>query len=82
MKKGRDSGVDEQIVGMIRDNFAQLHDKCDSIQASIQDHVKKDEIYWKDLDEMKGQMSLLKWLFGSLSLSGFGAWLFSNFGKH
>jgi hypothetical protein len=74
--------VDENIVGMIRDNFSQLHAKCDSIQESINVHVEKDEQYWKDLDEMKGQMSLVKWLFGSISLSGLGAWLFSNFGKH
>jgi hypothetical protein len=65
--------MDEDLVGMIRDNFKQLHDICQGIGEKIDTHIEKDEVYWKKLDQQEGQISLLK-VIGSAAAGGFAAW--------
>lgn len=74
--------MDEHVVGMIRDSLERLEGTCQGIREDMQAHITKDEAYWQKIDQQEGQLSLIKWLSGGLSISGLGAWLFSQFGKH
>ena len=74
--------MDDQVVDMLRDHLGRIEDTCMGIREDLKSHTEKDAEYWQKIDEQQGQISLIKWLGGSLSLSGLGAWLFTNFGKH
>jgi hypothetical protein len=74
--------VDEHVVDMIRDSLNEVKETCQGIRDDLKEHTGKDEKYWSKIDAMEGQISLIKWVSGGLSISGLGAWLFSNFGKH
>jgi hypothetical protein len=73
--------VDEQVVGMIRDSLERLENTCTGIREDMNAHADQDATYWKKIDQVEGQISLVKWFGGSVSISGLGAWLFSHFGK-
>jgi hypothetical protein len=73
--------VDDHTIGMIRDSLSRIEANCNGIREDMQAHAEMDSEYWKKIDAMEGQISLIKWLSGSLSISGLGAWLFSHFGK-
>jgi hypothetical protein len=80
--KEEDWAVDEHVVDMIRDSLNEVKETCQGIRDDLKEHTGKDEKYWSKIDAMEGQISLIKWVSGGLSISGLGAWLFSNFGKH
>jgi hypothetical protein len=73
--------VDEHVVNMIRDSLNEVKETCQGIREDLKEHTTKDEKYWAKIDLAEGQISLIKWIGGSLSISGLGAWLFSHFGK-
>lgn len=74
--------MDSQHFEMIRDSLSDLKETCHGIRQDMISHIEKDEVYWRKIDQTEGQLSLIKWIGGSLSLSGFLGWLFSHFGKH
>lgn len=73
--------MDEQVVDMIRDSLNELKHTCNGIREDLKEHTAKDERYWSKIEQAEGQIKLLKWLGGGLSVSGLMAWLFSQFGK-
>jgi hypothetical protein len=83
--------MDDQIVDLMRDQFKLIHDKIDMTQKTVNDnidemkgslviHVDEDRRYWKAIDEQRGQLNLMKWLFPSGGV--LIAWLWSKFGGH
>lgn len=74
--------MEDAVLELIRDQFVHLNTKLDLINTTIEKHIDKDEEYWRKIDQVEGQISLLKWLGGSISFSGLLAWLFGHFGKH
>jgi hypothetical protein len=73
--------VDTQILDMLRDRFDSLDSKMEDLNVTMANHVEKDERYWLKIEAAEGQINLIRWLGGSLSISGLAAWLFSHFGK-
>ncbi len=74
--------MDEEIIGLIRDRLDQLQETCEGVRDDIKEHARVDAEYWRKLDAQQGQLDLIKWVGGGLSLSGLMAWLFGTFGKH
>jgi fermentation-respiration switch protein FrsA (DUF1100 family) len=73
--------MDNQQFEMMRDRFDNLDHSMRTLNETMQDHVMKDEAYWKKLDQAEGQLSLIRWVMGGLSVSGLMAWVFNHFGK-
>jgi RNA binding exosome subunit len=61
--------VDNQIVEMLRDRFDSQDVVLQDIKESIRDHTEKDEAYWRQIDDQKAQLRLVKWL-GGTSIAG------------
>lgn len=74
--------MDEHHVAMLLSAIERGNETCDRIDRKLEEHIGKDEDYWKRIDQQEGQLSLIKWLCGSISVSGLLAWLFGSFGKH
>jgi hypothetical protein len=53
----------------------------EALNDTMANHVEKDEVYWRKIDHAEGQITMIKAVGSTLSLSGIGAWLFSHFGK-
>lgn len=71
--------MDEQIVDLLRDQFATMNHKIDSLHADVRDHVEKDERYWKKIDTQDGQISMLKWIFGGSGIfAAISAWFWNR----
>lgn len=82
--------MDEQVVDLIRDQFASMngkidsmgktvHDKIDGLSVTMREHVNKDDAYWKKIDAQQAQIGVIGYL---LSLSGLGAafaWAYHKF---
>ena len=74
--------MDDHTINMIRDSLIDLKATCQGIREDMAKHAEVDAQYWKKVDQAEGQISLIKWIGGSLSISGLLGWLFSHFGKH
>ena len=74
--------MDDHIVELLRDRFDRLDAELSSLNTTLKEHTTLDALYWKKIDETEAQVSLLKWLSGSLLLSSLLAWFYSTFGKH
>lgn len=74
--------MDDHHVQMLLNAIERGNETCDRIEARVDAHIEKDEVYWKKVDHAEGSLSLIKWFGGSISVSGLLAWLFSHFGKH
>ena len=57
--------IETQIVEMLRDRFDAQDAVLQEIKTSIHEHVEKDETYWKQIDDQKAQLRLVKWLGGT-----------------
>ena len=75
--------MDEQVIDLIRDQIKQgfetTNEKIDAIGISLNDHVVKDQEYWKKIDVQQGQIGVLKAIGGSSILTAIGAYLWSKF---
>lgn len=74
--------MEPQLFDMLQARF----DKLDEGQARMVDtfekHTEMDQKYWQKIDAQEAQISLLKWLTGTVGGSGLLAWLYQVFGKH
>jgi hypothetical protein len=73
--------MDQQMMELLRDRFDSLDSKMEALNDTMANHVEKDEVYWRKIDHAEGQITMIKAVGSTLSLSGIGAWLFSHFGK-
>jgi hypothetical protein len=73
--------MDDNILGLLRDRFSKVDRDNAEMLVCLKDHIKKDEEYWKKIDDQHAQIRLVKYLGGS----GLGAavlhWLYNTF-KH
>ena len=74
--------MDEQLLELMRDRFDRLDNEMTSLNTTLKEHTEMDQRYWQKIDQQEAQISLIKWLGGSISMSGLLGWLFSHFGKH
>lgn len=72
--------MDEQIIDLMRDQFKTLSEKIDDVHDAMKGHIDKDEKYWAQIDQMRGQVSVWRMLTVP-GISGFFAWLYNAF-KH
>lgn len=61
--------MDDQHIELIRDTikqgFESTNQKIDSMAEAFKEHTTKDEGYWRQIDEHRGQLRLVKWLAGT-----------------
>lgn len=74
--------MDEQVVELIRDTikqgFEHTNSKIDALTESFETHVGKDAGYWRQIDEQKAQMRLIKWLGGTGVASSVALWILNK----
>lgn len=73
--------MDQQVVNLIRDQFKALSDKVDTVHNVVREHVEEDQKYWAMIEQQRGQMSLLKAIFGASGFSALVAWIYNSL-KH
>lgn len=74
--------MDDNLLDLLRDRFDNLDKTLTTLNDTLKTHVEKDERYWQKIDKAEGQITLLKWVGGTISGGGLLGWLFTNFGKH
>ena len=73
--------MDQQLFDMLKYRFDQQDEMLQNIHLNLQEHIEKDQVYWKKIDVQEGQVGLLKWLFGGTITTLFGsfvAWIISS----
>lgn len=71
--------MDPQLFETLMQRFDAQDKKLDKIEGLIGDHVEKDEGYWTQVDVLKGQFRLVKWLAGVPFLGGVVSWVWMKF---
>ena len=74
--------MDDHIVELLRDRFDRLDKELAALNTTLKDHTVLDVMYWKKIDENEAQLSVFKWMTGSISGSALAAWFYSLFVKH
>lgn len=69
--------MDDQILSLIRDQLATMNRNLERIHEDLEAHIHKDDSYWQQLDEQRGQLSTVKWLIGP-GVAGFFGWLYNT----
>ena len=72
--------MDDQLAEMIRDRFNKVDADNAVMIRDLKEHAVKDEAYWRQIDEHRAQLGLVKWLIGTSAGSAALAWLYSKFG--
>jgi len=72
--------VEHDIIALLRDRFDAQDMVLRDIKESLVDHTKKDEHYWKMIDDQQAQLRMVKWMSTGLSGSALTAWLWNKFG--
>lgn len=72
--------MEPQLFKMLTDRFNAQDEMLQEISALITEHVKKDEHYWKAIDDLRAQGRLIKIIGGSSIGTAVGAWLWHNMG--
>ena len=69
--------MDNQLFEMLTKRFDSQDETLKEIKDSFKEHLEKDETYWRKIDVQDGQITLLKVLLGSSSLTALitGIWL-------
>ena len=62
------------IIAMLRDRFDAQDTVLQEIKTSLREHVDKDEVYWKQIDDQKAQLRLVKWLGGTGAVGSAVLW--------
>ena len=74
--------MDEQHIELIRDTikqgFENTNDKIDALTVALSDHVKKDDSYWKKIDDQQAQIRLVKAVGSSGLVVSAALWLWNK----
>lgn len=71
--------MDPQLFETMMQRFDAQDKKLDKIEDLLGNHVGKDEGYWKQIDVLKGQFRLVKWITGVPFLGGAFTWVWMKF---
>jgi RNA binding exosome subunit len=71
--------LENQVLEMVRDRFDAQDVMLNEIKESIRDHVTKDEAYWRQIDDQKAQLKLVKWIGGTGIFSSAVIWIWQKF---
>jgi len=72
--------MNDQAFELLMKRFDKIDDTLSEMKTSFDDHVVKDEGYWKRLDQQDAQITVFKWITSGLSGSAIMAWLYEKFG--
>ena len=67
--------MDAQQFQLFFDRLARIDKKCDEIVETMKEHVEEDKLYWKKIDKVEGQVSLVKWIVSAVGLGGIASYL-------
>ena len=79
MTDQREFHVEDPMIQMIRDRFSNVDRDNKEMLDCLRDHIKKDELYWKKIDDQQAQMALVKWLAGTGVLGAIANWFYQTF---
>ena len=71
--------MDKDHLEILLHSLRSIEDRCQNIQETMADHIEADQGYWKKVDQMEGQVSLIKWVVGAVGLGGLATFFT---GKH
>ncbi len=72
--------MDKDHLEILLHSLRSIEDRCQNIQESVASHIEDDQAYWKKVDQVEGQVSLIKWAISAVGATGLAAWL--GLGKH
>jgi RNA binding exosome subunit len=81
MAEQRELHVDDPMIQMIRDRFSNVDRDNQEMLTCLKEHIKKDEEYWRKIDDQQAQIGVVKWLAGTGILGAVANWFYQTF-KH